>query len=258
MVEPTSVAPVPVVPPPASTVRARLMAVVRTRRTARFHLGALWFPVTYTYLTLLVAVATTLTLVSAPLETRIVLHASTNLNNLVNGRISTFVSSALVVGSDLVTLSIVPLLGCLLALAERRFGAWKLVRTFLFGHIGATVLVAVGLWIAVESHWLPNSITHVEDVGVSYGAMAVVGALVVVLPRQWRKVWVLGWLAVALGGVFLWQTFTNVGHLVALCLGLVLGYFMLHRRAVPLHPLNRPEWALLLGGSALACVMLLG
>ncbi|MEC3920663.1 rhomboid-like protein [Nocardia sp. CDC160] len=225
----------------------------------RFRLSALWLPATYSYVGLLILGAVALTMVSAKNETRIVLHASTNLHNLANGRFGTLFSSAFLVGEGAATaFIIVPFLACLLALAERRFGAVRLVHTFFIGHIGATVLVAVGLWVAVESQLVPNSITMVEDVGVSYGAMAVVGALIAVLPSHRRFVWAASWLTLALGGVLVWHTFTNVGHFLALCLGLGIGRLMIRRQVAPQRPMNWTDYVLLAGGSVFACLMLLG
>ncbi|APB01210.1 rhomboid-like protein [Nocardia seriolae] len=229
--------------------------VVKSRRS---RLSALWLPATYSYVGLLTLITVALTMVSAKNETRIVLHASTNLHNLTKGRFGTLFSSAFLVGEGAATVFIiVPLLACLLALAERRFGAVKLVHTFFIGHVGATVLVAVGLWVAVRSHLMPNSITMVEDVGVSYGTMAVVGALIAVLPAHRRFVWAASWLTLALGGVMVWHTFTNVGHFLALCLGLGVGRLMIRRQVTPSHPLNWPETLLLAVGSVFACLVLL-
>ncbi|MGW4353712.1 rhomboid-like protein [Nocardia sp. NPDC004582] len=225
----------------------------------RFRWSALWLPATYSYVGVLMAVAVALTMVSAPRETRILLHASTNLHNLTNGRFATLFSSAFLVGEGAATVFfIVPMLACLLALAERRFGAVKLVHTFFVGHIGATVLVALGLWVAVQSQLIPGSIAMAQDVGVSYGSMTVVGALVAVLPPHRRWVWAGTWLSFALGGVVLWHTFTNVGHFLALCLGLGIGRLTIRRQGGAVRPLNVPEYLLLAGGSLFACLMLLG
>ncbi|GAB2683899.1 rhomboid-like protein [Nocardia thraciensis] len=118
------------------------------------------------------------------------------------------------VGDGAVAALVIPLLMCLLALAELRFGALTTIRIFVAGHIGATLLVAVGLWVAVTADWVSISLTTAEDVGISYGAMAVIGAFVVLVPSKWRATWSITWLAVAVSGVALGRTFTNVGHLV--------------------------------------------
>ena len=63
-----------------------------------------------------------------------------------------------------------PGLVCLLGLAELLWRSGRLVVAFAVGHVGATLLVAVGLTAAVELGWLPLSVTRATDVGMSYGA----------------------------------------------------------------------------------------
>ena len=76
-----------------------------------------------------------------------------------------------------------PGLVCLLALAELTCGSGLLVVAFASGHIGATLLVAAGLTAAVELGWLPISVSRATDVGMSYGAAAVLGSLTAAIPR---------------------------------------------------------------------------
>ena len=94
---------------------------------------------------------------------------------------------------------------------------------FAVGHIGATLLVAVGLTAAVKLGWLPVSITRAEDVGMSYGATAVLGTLTGAVPGRWRAV-LDRRVAGGRGRPSLWVTsdFTDVGHVVALVLGMAV------------------------------------
>lgn len=176
-------------------------------------------------------------------------HLSTNLHNLLNGRLATLLSSAFVTGGGPVWLT-VPVLACLLALAELRFGTRRLVAIFFGGHIGATLLVAGGLMVAVDRGWISHAVMRVQDVGVSYGAMAVLGALTAVLTRRWRWAWAASWLAVAGLGVALDRTFTSVGHLLALAIGLVSATVMCTLAGRPgqwldKRPFTHPDRALL-------------
>lgn len=226
----------------------------RVRRLRRFFL-----PVTYGYVALLIAVTALVAALSNSAQTKVVLHASTNLHNLLRGHFGTLFSSAFVIGDSDAALMIIPLLVCALALAEMRFGSWHLVRIFLAGHIGATLLVAVGLWVAVEAEWLPMDITRAEDVGISYGAMALVGAFVVLLPSRWRPTWAITWLAVAVAGVIMGRTFTNVGHLLSVVIGLLAGYWALRTgRRTTLPRLTWSEIGMLATASVLGYMMLVG
>ena len=54
---------------------------------------------------------------------------------------------------------------CLLALGELIWRGRGLSITFAVGHIGATLIVAVGLVAAVETGWLPFSVARASDVG---------------------------------------------------------------------------------------------
>lgn len=192
-----------------------------------------FLPVTYVYSLVLVVVTLLIAARGDAVRSRIVEHASTNLNNLLRGHVGTLFSSAFVLGDQSSAILILPLLVCVLALAERRLGSARLLRIFLAGHVGATILVAVGLWVAVVAEWLPSSIAFSEDVGVSYGAMALIGSFVTVLPTRWRPTWTICWLAVAAASVVMGRTFTNVGHLLAVAIGLVVGGYLIRSGRMP-------------------------
>jgi hypothetical protein len=177
--------------------------------------------VTVSYAVILVGVTTTLSVLGPTAADRVIRHASTNLHNLNHGHVGTLLGSAFVVdaGAPYVWL---PGLICLMGVAELLWRSGRLVVAFAVGHIGATLLVAVGLAAAVKLTWLPVSITRAEDVGMSYGATAVLGTLTGAVPRRWRATWIGGWLAVGVAVVWVSSDFTDVGHAVALALGMVV------------------------------------
>ncbi|MEW5812010.1 MAG: rhomboid-like protein [Actinomycetota bacterium] len=148
-------------------------------------------------------------------------HASTNLHNLSRGRFGTLISSAFVVDAGPIYLWL-PGLVCLLLVAELTLGGGRTALTFATGHIGATLLVAAGLVAAVKLNWLSPSISRASDVGMSYGAMAVVGVLTATLPARWRAAWIGFWCAAAVVVVTGGAGFTDIGHAVALVLGMVV------------------------------------
>ncbi len=177
--------------------------------------------VTLGYALIVSAVTIALASMGPSAQDRIVRHSSTNLHNLSHGRIGTLLGSAFVVDAGPLYMWL-PGLMCLMALAELHWGSGRLVIAFVVGHIGATVLVAFGLAAAISKGWLPGSLARVTDVGMSYGAAAVLGSLTAAIAVRWRPVWIGWWLAIGTVAVVTGRDFTDVGHVVALALGMVV------------------------------------
>src|ERR1700730_15843993 len=118
----------------------------------------------------------------------VIAQASTNLHNLAHGHLATLLTGAFVTESGPMYFWL-PCLVCLLALAELIWRSGRLALVFVTGHVGTTLLVAIGLTAAIEVGYLPLSISRASDVGVSYGAVAVVGALSAAVPRRWEAAW---------------------------------------------------------------------
>jgi hypothetical protein len=177
--------------------------------------------VTVVYAVILVCVTGTLSTLGPAAAGRVIRHASTNLHNLSHGHVGTLLGSAFVVDAGAAYVWL-PGLVCLMAVAELLWRSGRLIVAFATGHIGATLLVAVGLTAAVELGWLPVLITRVADVGMSYGATAVLGSLSAAVPRRWRPTWIGWWLGVGVAVVWVVRDFTDVGHAVALVLGMLV------------------------------------
>lgn len=180
--------------------------------------------VTVGYAVVLAVVTVILVGLDPAMQDRVIRHASTNLHNLRHGHLGTLLGSAVVVDAGPL-LHWLPGLICLLALAELLWRSRRLMIAFAVGHVGATLMVAAGLWAAVAHGWLPRSVTRAADVGMSYGATAVLGAITPAIPRRWRPAWIGWWVAVAVTAVVADQDFTDVGHLVALMLGMLVATF---------------------------------
>jgi hypothetical protein len=176
--------------------------------------------ITAAYAAVLAAVSLGLTALGPHARDVVVSRMSTNLHNLARGRLSTLIGSAFVDDGGQVYLWL-PGLVCLLALGELIWRGRGLVIAFAVGHIGATLIVAVGLVFALKAGWLPSSITRASDVGVSYGAVCVLGALTASIRSRWRPAWVGWWLGIALLAASR-ADFTAVGHVLALLLGIGL------------------------------------
>ncbi|MBU8813348.1 rhomboid-like protein [Mycolicibacterium goodii] len=182
-------------------------------------------PVTLAYAASLVAVTGVLFALGPQVQDRVLLAASTNLHNLRHGHFATLVSSAFVTDAGPMY-AWLPGLMCLLTLAELMWRSSRMLLALAVGHVGATALVAVGLVFAIHHGWAPAEVSRDVDVGVSYGAAGVLGALTAAIPRSWRPVWIGWWLGVAVsvaaGVDGMAAGFTDIGHIVALLLGMVL------------------------------------
>jgi hypothetical protein len=186
--------------------------------------GAASVPVTAAYAAVLVAVGVTLAALGSGAHDAVVSHMSTNLHNLARGEVGTLVGSAFVTdGGDIYAW--LPGLVCLLVLGELIWRGWRLVITLTVAHIGATLLVAAGLAVAIKAGWLPISVADASDVGISYCAAGLLGALTASVPSRWRPAWIGWWVGTATAAVVATGAdFTAVGHAVALLLGLGLSY----------------------------------
>ena len=177
--------------------------------------------VTVAYALMLVAVAMTLLALGPRVQDLVIRHMSTNLHNLWHGHLVTLIGSAFITENGPMWIWL-PGLVALLALAELLWRSGRLIVTFALGHVGATLIVAGGLTAAIRLGWLPISVEHASDVGISYGAAAVLGALTAAVPVRWRPAWVGWWLAVGLLVLAVTNDFTDAGHFVAMVLGMLL------------------------------------
>ena len=180
--------------------------------------------VTLIYAAALVVVAVVVGRQAPAVQQSLLQDVSTNLRNLGDGKIGTLIESAFVNESGPDMYLWLPGLVAVLALGELLWLSRGLAVAFVAGHIGATLIVATGIAAAVTVGWVSSSIADATDVGMSYGAVAVLGTFTAAIPQRWRAGWAGGWLAVAVGSAFIsgWQ-FTNVGHAVALVIGMAVG-----------------------------------
>lgn len=208
--------------------------------------------VTLIYATALAAVALTMSHLRPQTQHQIIAQVSTNLHNLTEGRFGTLIGSAFVNEAGPIYLWL-PGLVALLALGELLWQGRRMVLAFAVGHIGATLVVAAGIAAAVAAGRVPASIADAADVGMSYGAVAVLGSVTAAIPTRWRAAWTGGWLAVVFGAVAIGGgDFTAVGHAVALVLGMAAG-----SRFDPPQQWTLPRYGLLAVAAAF-CLLLTG
>ena len=177
--------------------------------------------VTVAYAVIVTCVTVVLYALGPQVQDRVIRHVSTNLHNLSHGHLGTLLGSAFVIDAGPIYVWL-PGLVCLLAIAELTYRSGLLVVAFAAGHVGATLLVAAGLTAAVGLGWLPLSVSRATDVGMSYGAAAVLGSLTAAIPPRWRPAWIGWFFAVGVAAVAVGRDFTDVGHAVALALGMLV------------------------------------
>lgn len=179
--------------------------------------------VTVVYAIALAVVALTLLRLGPRVENDVVRHASTNLNNLRDGHVGTLIGSAFVNQAGPVYMWL-PGLVALLAVGELVWKSRRMLTAFAVGHVGATLIVAAALAGALAAGLVSDSLADAADVGMSYGAVGVLGSLTAALPGRWSDAWAGWWLAVAISAVAVTGgDFTSAGHAVALVLGMLLG-----------------------------------
>ncbi|WP_051943937.1 rhomboid-like protein [Streptacidiphilus rugosus] len=162
-------------------------------------------------------------------------YVSTNTDNLADHPVRALLGSALFFDGTLTDLTsrsfaatfITLGIGvcCFLAWAERRWGSLRAFAVFLAGHVGATLLTAAVIVLAVRQGWYPASVRHSLDYGISYGAQTVMAAGTSLLPRRARPPWALLVLCWPLGGLEMTgplPDFTTLGHLLAAAIGFAL------------------------------------
>src|SRR6201996_6571116 len=177
--------------------------------------------ITLGYAAVLIGVSLALAELRPRARAHVIAQASTNLHNLAHGHLATLLESGFVTDAGPMYFWL-PCFVCLLALAELIWRSGRLAIVFVTGHIGATLLVAIGLTAAIEFGWLPLSVSRASDVGVSYGAVAVLGALTSAIPPRLRPAWIGFWVPVGLAAAVLGEDFTDVGHTIALLLGMLV------------------------------------
>jgi hypothetical protein len=173
---------------------------------------------------------------------QLLLAVSTNLDNLRHDSIGSLLGSALFFDGTLTNFWSLDFVGTLITLGagvivclawlERRYGPLRAFGIFLVGHVGATLLTALFILLAITKGWYPESIRHTYDFGISYGAQAVLAASSLLLRPILRPFAIVGVLAWPLGGAD-WihgvPDFSTVGHLIAAALGFTC-YFLILRR----------------------------
>ncbi len=119
----------------------------------------------------------------------------------------------------------------LMSIAELLWGWRRLLEVFFLGNAVASCLVYALLRAGLHDNWFNGAVTLDRDVGTSYGAHAVGGAIVFCLPVGPRRLLVPLALLAVVGPLIGQRTFTDVGHLLSTLVGFLAGW-QLRRRAL--------------------------
>lgn len=177
-------------------------------------------PGTHTWLLILTVTTAIVAGLSPDTRSYLLHHVSTNLDQLQHHPIRVLVGSALWIQRPSALLLYAALFEVVHATAERWLGTVRWLLVVAAAHVGATLVSEQEVLTAISDDRLPRSVAHTIDVGVSYGLAGVVGMLTYRVPRPWR--W--GYMCVVLA-FFTYRvadhgTFTDLGHLSAVLIGL--------------------------------------
>lgn len=184
------------------------------------------------YAVIVTVVAITLATLPSHVHHDVIEHSSTNLANLRDHPLWVLFVSAFVV-SSLAGLWQLPLILLAYAAAQRWVGRLATIFVAVLGHVGATLAVATLLASGIAHGRLARSVAHASDVGVSYGLACVAGFLVCQVRPRWRLPYVALLVAYFVGPIVTGPTFTDIGHSIALALGLGLALLAARVAAAP-------------------------
>jgi hypothetical protein len=175
-------------------------------------------PFTFGYLALLLTTTAVLAFSGERARMTLLRASSTNLNHLAREPVRVLVASALwLQGFSVVTWAL--LFVVVLAAVERALGTRRALALFAAGHVGATLLTALGLWIGIQAGAFSPRLDDAVDVGVSYGFVAAAAAFTFLLPRRARLPYSAALVGYLVFRLVAGHTFTDAGHLVALAIG---------------------------------------
>ena len=187
-------------------------------------------PGTTIYLSVLIVTSLVVWTADPRLANRLLHAQSTNLHNMLHHPVSVLVLSAFWIEGGRLLPWVVPF-ALVMAPVERWIGTTRWLAVFAAGHIGATLVTVLGIWLVTRGGVTDSALVDTVDVGVSYGFYAVAAVLTPLLPGWWR--WIVP--TVVVGGLAVLaaeqHTFTDFGHLAAVAIGFGCRPIVLRRRA---------------------------
>ncbi|WP_344963595.1 rhomboid-like protein [Streptomyces thioluteus] len=178
-----------------------------------------------THIWLLIIGVTSLVIAAASegLETFLLHRTSSNIHELAEHPLQSLLISGFWIESPSSFLLYAALFELVHANVERWAGTLRWLFTVGVAHVAATLISQEVLLLAIEHHAAPRAMKHVVDIGVSYGLAAAAGLLSYRVPRPWRWGWLAGLVLFFATPMLTGATFTDVGHSVAVLVGLGCG-----------------------------------
>ena len=187
-------------------------------------------PLTFLYLLIVIVTTWTVLTVSPHVGDQLLVAHSSTLRVLAQEPLRGLVQSAFWLETPL-ELVAAAIFAVALAPVERWLGSFRWLLVAAAGHFGATIAVALAIWVAVAVGWASASATGGVDVGVSYAFGAVAGVFTWRLGGRRRLVYAGALEAVLLVIVIAHPTFVGFGHMLAVAIGLAFAPFA-HEPAV--------------------------
>uniref|UniRef100_A0AAU2V6C2 Integral membrane protein n=1 Tax=Streptomyces sp. NBC_00003 TaxID=2903608 RepID=A0AAU2V6C2_9ACTN len=180
-------------------------------------------PGTHIWLLIIAITSLVIQLSTQGLEHFLLHRNSSNIHELTKHPVQSLFTSAFWIENPSSLLLYLVLFEAVHATVERWLGTLRWLCTVVVGHVVATLISQEYVLWSIQNHHLPkrlaHAMSHVVDIGVSYGLAAAAGILVYRLPHPWRwpyLVGVIGFFGVPLATGL---TFTDLGHVTALLIG---------------------------------------
>lgn len=196
-------------------------------------------PATFTYLFIITITTWVLLGLDQPIVDAVLRAHSSNLAHLRSDPVRVLVRSAFWLDTYWL-LAAVAVIAVVLAPAERWLGTVRWIIVFATGHLGATLITAGGLVVAIHAGIVSRSQEGAIDVGVSYGFAAVAAVFTYRFVGRARYAWGGVLLSVVVLAAALGRTFTDFGHLVAVLIGFAM--WPLTRRPTRQLEAGTPVW----------------
>ncbi|MFC4603940.1 rhomboid-like protein [Rhodococcus kronopolitis] len=176
-------------------------------------------PGTFAWLAILLVTTIVVHLLSPGAERQVLGNRSTNLHHLAEDPLRVLITSAfwLAGGGWLLYFVVYNIFH---VPAERWLGTLRWLAVVVTAHVGATYLSEGVLYWAIRHGHARESAAFTLDVGVSYGLAGVVAVLTYLIVKPWRYLYLAGVLVFFTVPVLAGPTFTDIGHLSAVGIGL--------------------------------------